>query len=185
MFLYSLFNLSLIIEGISKGDTLSLVSMASIYSSSSQLQISTGAQYGCLSNPDVFTILLIRSYTNGPSGQLLTSNKTARKRIKEIHPEICFRAFTDDRPVIHSKKRGKGFSERMEVLLSIYPHTREIVDYTLQKYLRREVAKDDILDALVAAVTASQEGQGLSTIPENPEKDSKGLAMEMVYFIKP
>ena len=117
--------------------------------------------------------------------QLLTSNKTARKRIKEIHPEICFWAFTDGRPMIHSKKRGKGFSERMEVLLSIYPHTREIVDYTLQKYLRREVAKDDILDALVAAVTASKEGQGLSTIPENPGKDSKGLAMEMVYFIKP
>jgi predicted RNase H-like nuclease len=41
-----------------------------------------------------------------------------------------------------------------------------------------------IFYALVAAVTASEEGQGISTIPAEPEVDSKGLLMEMVYYVR-
>lgn len=44
------------------------------------------------------------------------------------------------------------------------------------------VAKDDILDALVAALTAKRGYKlGLKAIPEIPEYDSKGLPMRMVY----
>ena len=79
------------------------------------------------------------------------------------------------------KKKRDGYLERREILFSVYPHTKALVDDALRKYKRCEVASDDILDALVAAVTAFKGRQGLSSIPQTPEIDSKGLSMEMVY----
>ena len=115
--------------------------------------------------------------------QLLLADMTARSCIREIHPELCFWALNSGKPMKYSKKKKKekAFLERMEVLLSVYPYTNNIIDNTLTKYPRREVAKDDILDALVAAVTASEESLRLSSIPKTTEVDSKGLPMEMVY----
>ncbi len=80
-----------------------------------------------------------------------------------------------------SKKKPDGYLERRGILLSVYPHTEALVDDALRKYQRCEVARDDILDALVAAVIALKGRQGLSSIPQTPEIDSKGLPMEMVY----
>lgn len=115
--------------------------------------------------------------------KLLTADMTARSRIREIHPEICFWSLAGRKSMACSKKLKDGIEERKEVLLSVYPHTKEVVDYALGKYLRKDVAEDDILDALVAAVTASKERRGLSSIPETVEIDSKGLPMEMVYYL--
>ncbi len=117
--------------------------------------------------------------------QFLTSNGTVRKRIREIHPEVCFYALNSRSSMTFKKKNEMGIQERKEVLANVYPYTEELYDYTEQRYPRKQVSRDDILDALVAAVIASKESQGLLTIPEKPEIDSKGLHMEMVYFIKP
>jgi len=112
---------------------------------------------------------------------LLSNNESARSRIREIHPEICLWAFAG-RPMKYSKKKREGFSERMCVLQSVYPHTDDIVNCSLSTYKRKEVARDDILDALSAAVTAAMGVERLVTIPEKPEHDSKRLPMEMVYY---
>jgi predicted RNase H-like nuclease len=114
--------------------------------------------------------------------QLLLADASARTRIKEIHPEVCFWALNNCQSMRYSKKKVEGFEERRKVLRSVYPYTDDVLNYSLQKYRRKEVSKDDILDALVAAVTASKERLGLLTIPEVPEFDSKMLPMEMVYF---
>jgi len=37
------------------------------------------------------------------------------------------------------------------------------------------------MDALIAVLTASMCKRGLKTIPENPEIDSKGLSMQIIY----
>ena len=111
---------------------------------------------------------------------LLTTDISARSKIREIHPEICFWSLAG-RPMEHPKKKEEGFKERLEVLSSVYPYTQELVDLAMRRYRRRYVARDDILDALAAAVTASMERRGLQTIPEAPEIDSKGLPMEMAY----
>lgn len=115
--------------------------------------------------------------------QLLLADMIARSHIREIHPELCFWALNSGKPMKYSKKKEKekAFLERMEVLLSVYPYTNDIVNNTLTKYPPTKVAKDDVLDALVAAVTASEERQRLSSIPKTTEVDSKGLPMEMVY----
>jgi len=115
--------------------------------------------------------------------ELLLSDKSARLRVREIHPEICFRAFAGH-SMRHSKKKAEGRSERTEVMQAVYPGTPKIIGHARSRYGRKEVATDDILDALAAAVTALLGGQRLVSIPEAPEYDSRGLRMEMVYHAR-
>ena len=51
----------------------------------------------------------------------------------------------------------------------------------LKNTLRKRVARDDVLDAAVAALTACQPEMLLRTLPAKPAKDAHGLPMEMVY----
>jgi predicted RNase H-like nuclease len=120
--------------------------------------------------------------------QLLSEDKSAKSRIREIHPEVCFWALNGKIPMAYSKKKSEGIKERKEVLRSVYPYSEAIFrdveqKYAEHKYFRKDVGWDDILDALVAAVTAYEGRQALKSIPEKPELDSRGLRMEMVYHL--
>ena len=103
--------------------------------------------------------------------------------IREIHPEICFWALNKKKPMLHSKKTEEGIEDRLTVLEGVEQISREIVDVACFKFPDDSVAKDDILDALAAAVTARMGYQDPLTLPKYPPKDSKGLPMEMVYWI--
>ena len=99
-------------------------------------------------------------------------------RIREVHPEISFWAINNQKPMQHSKKRLIGRKERMKLLAPIFSDIEKIVAETRKP---KEVAPDDILDALVAAWTAGQTVIGKAeTLPKNPEFDSKGLRMEIL-----
>jgi predicted RNase H-like nuclease len=111
---------------------------------------------------------------------LLSNDESVGSRIREIHPEICFWALAGH-SMKHSKKTKGGFSECIQVLESLYPHTNDIKDHALSTYRRNEVARDDILDALSAVVTAMVGVRRLISIPETVEFDSQGLRMEMLY----
>ena len=116
---------------------------------------------------------------------MLVLSEDASPSIREVHPELCFWALDGRQPMRYWKKKREGETERLRVLKGIEPWTPEVYDSARSKYLRRVVAKDDILDALVVAVAAhrSQTGRGrLRTIPEVPPKDAAGLPMEMVYL---
>jgi predicted RNase H-like nuclease len=113
----------------------------------------------------------------------LIKNEVFREKIKEVAPEICFQAIRGY-PIKYSKKSLDGFFKRKEVLKNICPFTEEIVETGLSKYRRKEVAKDDILDALAAAITAKMGYKyGFEYVPCEPEIDSKGLKIQMVYYI--
>ncbi len=114
--------------------------------------------------------------------QFILNTPQARDRIREVHPEICFWAFNGNKTMKYSKKRKEGFEERKQLLKSIYPPTEEIINHTLQGYSRKQVARDDILDALVSALTAQKSRGMLKTIPGNPPVDCKYLKMEIVYY---
>jgi predicted RNase H-like nuclease len=113
----------------------------------------------------------------------LAKNEVFRGKVKETAPEVCFQALTDS-PMKYPKKSPEGFSERMKALKSICLAADKIADSALSKYRRKEVAKDDILDALAAAVTAKM-GQkyGFQYVPGESEKDSEGLNIQMVFCI--
>ena len=111
---------------------------------------------------------------------LLSDYTSARGRIREIHPELCFWGLAGH-PMQYAKKRNEGLSERTQLLQSIYPQTADIIAHALSTYKRKDVARDDLLDALAAAVTGSIGGDDLVSIPQEPEFDERGLRMEMVY----
>ena len=111
---------------------------------------------------------------------LLSDDASAKGRIREIHPELCFWGLAG-RPMQHAKKRSEGLLERTQLLQSIYPGTADIIAHALSTYRRKDVARDDILDALAGAVTGLMGGHNLASIPQEPEFDERGLRMEMVY----
>ena len=106
-----------------------------------------------------------------------------RGSIREMHPELCFWSLNGCQPLQYSKTKEKGYLERFKLLQSVYPQSEAIIDHTLSNYLRKQVKKDDILDALCGAITAMMGWENLSSIPMQPEEDLKGLPMEMVYFL--
>ena len=108
-------------------------------------------------------------------------------QIRETHPEICFWALNRRQIMSHNKTTTKGKCERIEVLMDCETQTKEIL-YSPEtaKYLfNDDVAPDDILDALAAAITAKIAWQQYSgnppTLPAEPQPDCKYLPMEMVY----
>ena len=113
--------------------------------------------------------------------RLLREDDLARNIVREVHPEVCFWAFAGNRPMQSSKRRLDGRDERLRLLRRANPGTDAIVQDATQRFLRREVAVDDILDSLVAAYTAARGQAQVCSTPEVPEQDSLGLPMEMVY----
>jgi predicted RNase H-like nuclease len=106
-----------------------------------------------------------------------------QQRIREIHPELSFWALKNKKPTRYKKTRLVGRKERMKLLAPIFSELERIVAEARKP---KEVAPDDILDALVAAWTAGQVVLGKAeTLPENPELDSKGLRMEILCPVAP
>jgi len=114
--------------------------------------------------------------------EFLKSHPEAKKKIRETHPEVCFRALGAT-PLIHSKKSKQGFSERLAVLCRYLPEAEKTINDALSRFRRKDVKPDDMLDSMAAAVTAKFENSRLGTLPDNPETDSTGLPMEIVYPI--
>jgi predicted RNase H-like nuclease len=104
----------------------------------------------------------------------------ARSRVREVHPEVCFGAFAGG-AMKHRKGIKAGYQERLNHLRRLDPATDSIVDSALREFPRMKVAKDDILDSLVAALTADCSPDRLESLPVEPQWDACGLPMEMLY----
>jgi len=103
------------------------------------------------------------------------------EKVREMHPEIAFWALNGKTILNHKKKDRAGIDERLGVLLRHYPRAEECFHWAREQYLIKEVATDDILDAMVGAVTAMHYPR-LSTLPAMPMLDEERLPMEMVYY---
>ena len=103
-------------------------------------------------------------------------------KVREVHPEVCFWASNGQKAMLFNKKEDVGEEERVRVLERFEPRTRAMYREACRRFVGGRVGKDDILDALVAAVTARCGFGRLKTIPEWPPTDCKGLPMEMVYW---
>ena len=103
-----------------------------------------------------------------------------RPRPREMHPEVCFWALNGGAPMAFSKKDGLGCAERLQVLERHWPGASALVKQArLAHPARRDLATDDIVDALAGAVSAAAPSH--ATLPPAPARDGKGLPMEMVY----
>jgi predicted RNase H-like nuclease len=94
----------------------------------------------------------------------------------EVHPEVCFWALNQHRPMAHNKKAREGIAERIALLRRVFP---EIETHLASRPAR--VGADDLLDAAVAAWTALRWNRGEAECVCSPERDDKGIETT-IYF---
>ncbi|MCC5875599.1 MAG: DUF429 domain-containing protein [Candidatus Sumerlaeia bacterium] len=100
-----------------------------------------------------------------------------QEKIREVHPEVSFRALNGGNPIAEGKKSLAGREIRRRLLAKngfqkIAMMTRDI--------RVKAAGKDDILDALAACWSARRIALGTGErIPPVPPVDSKGLRMEI------
>lgn len=111
--------------------------------------------------------------------ELLRARPGLRSRVCEVHPELSFRAWKRE-PLRHAKKTRAGHAERRALMdarfgADSFPDLRE-------RFRRRDVADDDLLDAFAALWTAERVLRGEArTLPDPPPHDACGLPMRIVY----
>ncbi|MBD3253650.1 MAG: DUF429 domain-containing protein [Candidatus Lokiarchaeota archaeon] len=111
--------------------------------------------------------------------ELLMSEKDARNKLIESHPELCFASFAGNKPMIHYKKTAKGKKERINLLLTSCPEIGDFLDYHLTNFDNQKMEADDILDSAILAISASKGKEKIEFIPNDYELDSEGLPMRM------
>jgi len=94
----------------------------------------------------------------------------------EVHPEVCFWALNQRRPMKHNKKTKEGVAERVALLRRAFP---EIEQHLVKRPPR--VGADDLLDAAVAGWTALRWNRGEAECVCSPERDDKGIEIT-IYF---
>ena len=112
--------------------------------------------------------------------ELLAKSETARHVVRETHPEICFWGLLGG-PMEHTKKTRDGFLERLNILKLIEPAAEQMIAAAFLTHGGYEAARDDIVDAFVAALCARSASE-LMTLPQEPELDRRGLRMEIAYL---
>lgn len=110
---------------------------------------------------------------------LLRNDDYAKNKFIECHPEVCFTALNDDKPLENYKKTDKGIKKRIKLLRSYLKFEQDPLELGLEKFSRKEVAIDDILDVWVLAISASFGKKNLEFLPEYYEYDSEGLPMRI------
>lgn len=102
-----------------------------------------------------------------------------QSRVIEVHPELCFAAANDHRPLASAKKTQDGARERVELL--------ERIGIPLHALLIRRAkllpgtSNDDLLDALIALWTAERFVAGTAQHIGSTDVDDRGLRMQMWF----
>lgn len=117
--------------------------------------------------------------------RLLRDRADLRPVFREMHPEVAFWGLNGAQPTMHSKRRAAGRRERLQILSKHLPNAQAIFLEAANTFRRRDVGRDDILDAMVGAVTGWIGHGRLSTVPARPERDRSGLPMEMAFWRPP
>lgn len=87
-------------------------------------------------------------------------------RIRESHPELVFARLKQGRPVSLSKKLREGQAQRLTLLEQSLPGSQSAYQSLLARYPRKQVGRDDPIDALALCAAASDPA-GLRSLPES------------------
>jgi len=97
-------------------------------------------------------------------------------KLFEIHPEVSFRAMNNEKVILESKKTTEGFEIRKSLLDKHFLNFN--FDAIRNKYQKKDVMNNDILDALVVLWSAKRiVNNQASYLPMTPEKPN----MQIVY----
>lgn len=112
--------------------------------------------------------------------ELMARHPAARDRLHEAHPELCFLAL-GGRGALPSKKSQEGILARLAIIQRVQPAAYALAVRAMDTLPRAQAGRDDIVDALVLAVTARL-GRGVyRTLPANPPRDERGIVMAIHY----
>jgi predicted RNase H-like nuclease len=89
--------------------------------------------------------------------------------IYEIHPELSFRSLNRNTVILESKKSAEGHKIRRQLLERTFSNFD--FDLIRAQYLKKDVADDDILDALIVLWSTKRIAAGKAEfIPSHPTK---------------
>lgn len=100
-------------------------------------------------------------------------------RIREGHPELCFRALAGA-PLAEGKKTRAGSRLRAALLERHLPGARRLMAEAFLDHGGFDCGRDDILDAAVLLLSALHWDQA-AMVPRDPSTDPRGLAMAIHY----
>jgi len=100
---------------------------------------------------------------------------------KEAHPELAFQAFNNGDFLKHSKKRLEGRLERKTILRKFFKKIDPWFDQEHKDFSSKFAAADDLLDALVLCIAATERYSSLKFLPDLPKSDETGLPMQICY----
>lgn len=111
---------------------------------------------------------------------LQAADAETRERTWEIHPEVSFAALSNDAALAHRKKSDPGAELRRAALGTWLPPGQ--IEDALDSAVGRTAARDDVLDAIVAAWSAARILRGEhETVTGDVPRDSTGLRMTIAY----
>lgn len=100
----------------------------------------------------------------------------------EAHPELQFYMLNNEIDLQFNKKTAHGINERLVILSRIFTAAEQCFHMIREKYLKKEAADDDIIDALVLAVAAEQCRGDITFLPEEIETDRYSLPMRIGFY---
>jgi predicted RNase H-like nuclease len=113
--------------------------------------------------------------------QFLTDQPELQDVVFESHPELIFRNLNGGM-IFQKKNTKKGLRHRLSLVSDREEIAKDFFRDIKEEFRRNEVEEDDIVDSMALALAAKQsEKKGLKLLPENPEKDSKGLVKAIHY----
>lgn len=104
-------------------------------------------------------------------------HKSLAVDVYESHPECCFAALNDGYPIAHPKSSQTGRAARFAVLDDEIAGWKSCYQVACEDYYFNQVARDDIVDAMVLCAAGQQ---SLASIPAEPSVDQCGLPMQIV-----
>lgn len=111
----------------------------------------------------------------------LNHNKNIQSKIIESHPELAFHYLNHRNSMKFNKKSKAGQQERLYLLSQFSKTVETIYSNTIEKFKRKDVAKDDVIDALCLTITL-EEIIKHNILFEKTKADETNLGMNIHVF---
>ena len=107
-----------------------------------------------------------------------------RFEIIESHPELCFQQLASSNfQVLNKKKEQSGQQERLKLLVNHQPELASLFNLIKDNTLRKHLAIDDVLDAMVLCQTNVLASSNLIYVLDENSPDALGIPMQIGYHI--
>lgn len=91
-------------------------------------------------------------------------------------------ALAGKKPMRYGKKTDEGHADRLNVLQRHEPAVESLLKDICSTTPRKDVQRDDVLDAVVALITAESRTGVLTSLIGIPSHDRAGLPIEMLHL---